>query len=296
MSGGVQMKKYSYILIRTMLGGVSNSVNRLVVNDLPMYPFLFLRYLGIAILSIFFNDTSFIKQDIQVLKHDKKARWQMGVTCLISMIGTVLFFTALKELPVSIVSIYENGIYAVLTVLLAVWILKEKLPKGALIYLTLCMIGLALIVTKGRLEILQISLIGILFLTLNALLSAINTTVEMYNLKNLSIFTITFLKSLMSSLLMLMMLIFSEQSMADFFRLMTVWLGVFFAYSIINSFAIKYLQLKSMKVLNSSKTAVFQLITPVFSTIFAVIIFKEHLNVAQCLGMGMIIYSVYRLK
>lgn len=105
------LKSYSYILTRTFLGGLSNSLNRLVINGLPMYPFLFLRYLSIAILSIIFNDTSKIKEDIKTLKIDSKARWQMFISCLLNMAGTILFFTALKELPVSIVSIYENGLY-----------------------------------------------------------------------------------------------------------------------------------------------------------------------------------------
>lgn len=64
--------------------------------------------MGISILSLFFNDKSKIKEDLQVLKNNSKVRNQMLNSCLINMIGTLLFFTALKELPVSIVSINED--------------------------------------------------------------------------------------------------------------------------------------------------------------------------------------------
>jgi drug/metabolite transporter (DMT)-like permease len=212
------------------------------------------------------------------------------------MIGTVLFFFALKELPVSIVSIYENGLYTVLTVLLAVWVLKEKLPKWTPIYLSLCIIGLALIVTKGEMKIPELSLIGIIFLSVNALLSSVNTTIEMFNLKKISIFTITFFKSIMSAILMLIMVFVSKQSITDMFLLMNLWVGFFVFYSIISSFAIKYLHLKSMKVLNSSKTAIFQLITPIFSILFALIIFNETIILVQWVGIALIIFSVYKLK
>lgn len=290
------MKNYSYILLRTILGGLSNSVNRLMINDFPMYPFLFLRYLGIAVLSFLSNDKSFIKSDIQILKTNKTARMQISISVLIHMVGTLLFFMALKELPVSIVSIYENGLYTILTIILAVWILKEKMRKGSFYYLLFCIIGLALIITKGKLEIPEISLIGLIFLSINAFLSAINTTIEMYNLKNLSIFTITFLISIMSALIVFIMMFVFKQSIGEFFQVITLWLAIFFVYSVINSFAIKYLQLKSMKVLNSSKTAVFQLITPVLSTIFALLIFNEAITFIQWVGVGMIVYSVYKLK
>lgn len=221
---------------------------------------------------------------------------QIVTTCVLSAVGSILFYIALKELPVSLVSIYENGLYVLLTVVLAVVVLKETLPKYSFYYLILCLLGLILLITKGVMGFPEISILGIILLSINALLSAINTTVEMFNLKSLSIFTITFLKSLISGFVMLIMMIIFGQSFNGFFNVLSLWMIVFILYSILNSFAIRYLHLKSMKVLNSSKTALFQMITPVLSALFALMIFNESLNYVQWIGIIMILYSVYKLK
>lgn len=291
------LKNYMYIISKTMIGGFSNSLNRLMVNTLPLYSFLFFRYLLTSIVAIFsFKERSRFKKEFFLVFKDSILFKQMLFSCFIHATGIILFYHALKSLPVSIVSIYENGLYTLFTILLAVLVLKEKQSKVIFIFFPLCLVGLFFIVTKGKFEIPDISLIGLLFLSLNALLSSVNTTIEIFNLKKLSPQTITFFKGFTSSLVMIPMIMVSNEKIGLFFTLMTFQLLLLFTYGVFSSYLSKYLYLRSLQTISSSKTALFQLLTPIMSCVFALIIFNESLNIYQIIGILLIVYSLYKLK
>lgn len=291
------MKKYLYVLTRTMLGGASNSFSRLVINTLPLYPFVFIRHFFITILTLFiYKKENQFKDDFAIIKEDKKLFKQIIISAAISGLGTILFYNALKLLPVSLVSIFENGVYMIFTVILSVIFLKEKLPKNAYIYLTLCLVGLTLMITKGSLEIPDLSLIGFLLLTANALISAISSTITASTLKKISATTNTAIKSSTAAIVALIMVFVVGESFSGILTLLTIPLTFFLVYSVFSGFFIKYLQSRSVQELGSSKTAIFLLLTPIFSSLLGMIIFQEWFNLYQYIGLGLIVISILKLK
>lgn len=186
------MKKYLYPLGRTFLGGFSNSVGRLVLNTLPIYPFLFIRHFLIAVCSLFiYKKQNQFSEDFSTIKNDRRLLLQIISSCMLSGTGSVLFYNALKVLPVNLVSIFDNGVFMLFTVLLSVLFLKEKLKKKAVVYIGLCIIGLSLIVTKGNFYSLSVSLVGFLLLILECFLSSIEMTITASSLKKISATTNT---------------------------------------------------------------------------------------------------------
>ena len=290
------MKKYFFVFTRVVLGGLSNSVSRLVVNALPLYTFVFARHFLIAIFSLFIFRKNTFKEDFFLIRHNKSLRAKILSSIVLSSAGTLLFYNALKMLPVSIISIFENGMFTFMVVILSVIFLKEEVTKRSFWYLAICLIGLGFIVTKGDLTGIDISLIGLMLLTINATLSAVNVTVISSALKEISALTNTTIKSATSALTALIIVIVTKEDFTTFFTLMTIGLALFLMYSVISGFFIKYLQGRSLQELGSSKTAIFTLLTPIFSSLFAMIIFQEWFNTYQYAGMVLVAYGVYKIR
>lgn len=282
---------------RVLLGGFSNSIGRVVINQLPLYSFVFIRHLLITLLSLLLgNKNQNLTEDMKKIKKDKRLRVKVSISLLLSGIGTMLFYNALKLLPVSIVSVFENGVYTLFTVVLSIIFLKETMKRMGYLYLMFCMGGLFLIISKGEWSLGETSLIGILLLTVNAFLSAVNTTITASYLKVVSAYTNTTLKSFVSAFFALVMVLVYKENILQVFPLMTFALGIFILYSVVSGFLIKYLHSRSIQELNSSKTAIFTMMTPVISSILGMIIFQEWFNIHQYIGVLIVIASIYKLK
>lgn len=291
------MKKYLYISIRVTLGGLSNSIGRLVINTIPLYSFIFIRHLFITILSFILNkgENNF-KLDLIKIKQNKPLLFKVISSFLFSSIGTLLFYNALKVLPVNMVSIFENGVYTLFTVVLSSFFLKEKIRKSNWLFLLLCLSGLTLIITKGSFTSLSISLLGLLLLTSNALLSSITSVITASSLKDISALTNTTIKSFGSALSGLLMIFYYKENFFHIFSLFTFMIIIFMIYNVISGFLIKFLNSRSIQEIGLSKTSIFTLLTPIVSSILGMIIFQDWFNMYQYIGTAIVVYSVFKLK
>lgn len=292
-------KKYSYVIFRSLLGGLNNTISKIVVTNLAMYHYLFLRYLGIFIISLLLNKhENTLKKDLKLLFTEKKLMLSVLSSSILSCIGMLLFYNALSSLPVSIVSVYENGIYMVFTVLLSFIFLKERKSPKIYLFILFIVVGLFLVVTKGNINILEldISALGLLFLTLNALVSSIETIITASNLKRLGILTLLIFKMGFSIIFSVILIIFSDEKTPEFISAFTWYLALLLIYLIVSSFIIKYLQSKSIISIGSGTTSIFNSLTPLVSSFFGMIVFSEWFNVYQYIGMFIIMYSLLKVK
>lgn len=291
------MKKYIYILIRVFLGGSSNTVSGLVISKLPIYPFVLIRGLIMSSISLTYGIRSgALKKDLAILKSDRKLLIQIIVSCLLSACVTILFYMALKELPVSMVSIFENGVYLIFFTIMSSIFLSEKITKYKVLFITVCLVGLTLIVTKGDFSQIHVSTYGLTILSLNALIASVNGIIAAKTLKKLSALVNTCINGLVTATVGGIMILVSGQSIVTFVGLLTIPLAMFVTYSGVNSFFIKYFQGRSIQELGASKTAIFQLLIPVLSALLGMAVFSQWFNHFQYIGTGLIVYSVYKLK
>jgi drug/metabolite transporter (DMT)-like permease len=258
-----------------------------------------LKNLLIAILSLFlFRKDNPLSKDFNLIRNDKKLQIQISFSVIFSSLGSILFYNALKILPISIVSLTQNSIYTILVITLSIIYLKEKIGRNGVYYILICLLGLTLIITKGSLTHAEIPFKGLIILLSGAFFTATNAVIDASSLKKISAVTSATIKS--TSLILLSLTMISQNQIQELsielISLFTYQIVFFLLFTSTSAFLIKYLHGRSVQELNSSKTAIFTLLTPIISTFMAMIVFQEWYNIYQYLGMVIVLLSVYKLR
>jgi drug/metabolite transporter (DMT)-like permease len=174
--------------------------------------------------------------------------------------------------------------------LLAVLLIKEKFIFRKFLYIIIGCVGLVILSLGGGLNVTRASnyLIGIGFVLVGSISVAINTVLSEKLVKKYSGLTIgSYFMFIGALCLLLHTLVTGELFQLPNFSavqiLPSVYIGAF-------PTAITWLLfLSSMKTLSSSEAAVFKLLIPLFSAVFAIIFLKEILTLSLIIGGTIII-------
>lgn len=289
--------RYMYVVIRTALGGLSNNMSKVVMHSIPMYHFLIIR--NILMLAISFSTNKSLKQDWGVITSNTKVRNSLILSATLCAVASVFFYQGLANLPVSIVSSVDNTFSLIAVTTVGVLFFKQRHSKKFYILLALLIPSASLLVITDFSVGLEVSGFGLSCLATNAILCSIETHLTKEQLKAISVKGNVLFKTFASLIFVVVIAIAKKDSFALTREGMSLLVAGLILYGAVNSLIIKLLHTKSIKEIGATVTTVFTSLTPVFSIIFALLIFKESLELTQWIGVGctiVILYFITRVK
>lgn len=155
--------RYGYILLNTLLNGISTPILKKLGQILPIYPVILIR--GIISLIIF----SRLKTENKKLQLIDKGYY--SILIILSIIGFFTYYTALKLVDVGLIAIFTINVTMILTLILSSVVLKENYTFLQWFCILISLFSLTIITYEGiRVEF----NIGIVLLIINSVVNSIS--------------------------------------------------------------------------------------------------------------------------
>lgn len=286
---------YLSILIRTALGGLSNNIIKLTINTIPIYYFLVLRYLGI-ILMVFLTPSNGVKEGIRVLKTNKEMRNSILLSGFMSGLGTIFFYIALSKLPIAVVVLFDGAFNIIFVLLIGMVFLGHVHTLRFYLHFILLFPAMYLIAFKNLDFNFSLSLIGVVMLSLNGLVLGIETHLTKAQVDKVSVAFNVMVKTVISLAVAIICIPLFNNKIEDLINGFTMGVGLLVLYNIVSGYLIKMLHTKAIKDIGATQTTVFTTLTPVFSILIGMLIFKEYLTLSQWMGVVLLVYTLYNLR
>lgn len=293
------LKQYKFIFYRLLVGGSNNSLSKFVINEMSVSLFLFIRQTIILLFSFIKNPKEVFqfKNNIKNLTNKDKANSIMLGIC--KGLSVLSFYISLQLLPVSFVSIAESALSVIFSMLVAIFLLKEKFNINHYFYILLLLIGIFL---TAQIDNLNISITAWIFLILNGLFIALDSYYNQKLTNKLKNNEILLVKNIaILPVAIISFFIFSNQwiSLKEFISYFTLIYTICFFLSTFSSFLSTYLVIRSVESIGATKTIIISSTMPMVSVIIAIIAFKESFNIIQIIGFIFIMIGLFgfnRLK
>ena len=143
---------------------------------------------------------------------------------------------------------------------------------------------------------LSLSVLGISMLCLNGIVGGFEAHLTKYQLDNVSISYNVFFKTVVSLIFSIICIFIFDNSFDDLIKGFTYIVLFSLLYGILNSYIIKMLHSKSIKDIGVIQTSIFTTLTPVFSILFAMLMFGEFLTLTQWIGVLCLMVILYFIK
>lgn len=289
--------KYTYVIVRTALGGMSNNLSKLVMSSIPMYHFLIIRNILMLLLSVF-NNKSF-KDDLEVIKSDSRVRNSVILSACMSAVSSMFFYQGLKNLPVSIVSSIDNTFSIIAVTVIGLVFFKQRHTKRFYFLLAMLIPSAALLVITDLSGSMEVSPFGLACLVISTSLAATESHLTKRQLLSLTVRGNVVFKTIASLFCVTVMAIISQDSIHLTLEGLSLVVIFMILYGAVNSLIIKLLHTRSIKEIGATVTTVFTSLTPLFSIVFSMIIFHESLQLTQWIGVAstiIVLYLISRLK
>lgn len=287
------MKNYQYIFYRLLVGGSNNSLSKIVVNDMSVSIFLFLRQIILVCFSLIKNPKEFFQLKSSLLNISKEDRLNSLKLGLSKGLGVLSFYIVLQMLPVSFVSIAEAAVSIIFSLLVAFFLLKERFKISHYFYIFLLLIGIILV---SQIETEKVSLIAWIFIILNGLFIALDgyynqkltgklKSNELLLIKNIAVIPVAIIS----------FFIFPNQlmSLIEFIGYFTLVYTICFILSTFASYMSTYLVIRSVASIGSTKTLIISSAMPMVSVLIAIVVFKESFNLIQVLGFILVMVGLF---
>lgn len=271
-------KSLIYVLLCVLLWALIPVVSKLGQEGLDNHQFLFWSSLSSL---FFFLVISISQKKTKVLFQIPKRQWLNAI--FLGFLGTYLYYVLLylgyAKAPGMEVLIIQYS-WPLLVVVLSIIILKEKLSLTKVISILLGFLGVFIVLTKGnfsqlKFENLTIVLIVFIGAFTFALFSVLSKKIE---IEDINLLTIFFITATIASFIS--MILISEFKLPKLNTLIPILINGLFVNGLSYIFWIR-----ALKIGESSFIAPFVFLTPVLSSIFLIIFFKETFYTAYLLGM-----------
>lgn len=237
--------------------------------------------------------------DFRVLVTNRQIRKSVIISCLLGTGNSLLFYQGLNELPISIVSALINTLNLISATAIGVMFFKQKHNYKFYILIGLLIPATALLVVTDFKEGFNVSVFGLLCLAGSAILYTTSDHMTKGQLDVISLKGVVVFKGILSIFLLTVLAIINWESVTTTTESLTFSITALLIYSSINSFIVTILHTKSIKELGATVTTVFTSLTPVFSIVFALLLFKETLQLSQWVGVAStvaLLYFITRVK
>ena len=294
------MDKKGYGNIAIILGanGLTNTMNKLTISVIPPYLYLTLRYIGIVLISLLVDkgtstgkSESTLKMDLKKIRGSKSLLLRVCLALLFSNTGAILYYQVFKYLPVSLISVLDNGVQLLVVSVLGVIIFKDKKTWFSWVMTGTTIGGLYLVVMGGK-GILEVSFFGVTLLLINSIMVSMDTVITTTIVKEISATTVTTLRMFVSTFVMLAVSLIIGEKILDTLTNMTPYMVGLLVYSVVVGYIVKNMVTHSFKTIGASKTTLILSFIPVLSTIIAMFVFKEYLSVLQWVGVVVTVVSI----
>ncbi len=263
---------------------------KLAVVEFPPFGLTFLRFFFASIM-IFSVMVKYEKKNWRLKKEDYPIMIFLG---LVGMVGYhILFFISLKYTTAINASMIA-ATNPLLTTILAVFFLKEKLGARKISGIIIALIGVIITISRGDLSILMNFTFnkGDLLMVVAVSCWAIYSIVSRKVMVKYSPLILTTYSFVLCTLFTLPFAILENPNSYLKNTTLSGWGGIL--YMAIFPSTIGYLvQQTAIKELGPSKTAIFINLVPVFSMILSVVILKESITMITILSVIFIVIGVY---
>lgn len=285
-----------FVITAAILWGVDGIALRPTLYTLPVTLVVFIESAVVAIIL-----TPFLKKRFSKLKKLDKKDWYsiIGVAIFGGVIGTLaitraLFYVGYVNLSIVI---FIQKLQPIFALLLARIILKEKLPKVFFYWAALALVGTYLMtfgftlpdVNTGKYTLLAA------FLALIASVSYGSSTVlSKRALKNLSFEMGTYLRFVLTSVIMIPVVLFNGSY--DSFQLISnSQLIVFFIIALSTGGPAIFLYYYGLKNISASSATVFELAFPLTAVLLEYFLHGNLLSVMQWIGVAILMFSMWQV-
>jgi len=209
---------------------------------------------------------------------------------IVGLGGAMLFSFYSLELIDASLSTLVVYTYPALTVVMLLFLFKEKAGAAKFISLAITAFGLVMVVRADRLDFLALNITGVAFALIAAICFALYNVLSQRALKSIS---------------PLRMTSFCMVSLGVFFGLLfrggpyptgvEVW-GLAGLLAVFSGFLPFILFLYGVKRIGAGRTVIIASVGPVFTVLWAYMLLGEHLDMVQLSGMAVVILGVMTLK
>jgi drug/metabolite transporter (DMT)-like permease len=284
-----QYKGVIFAVISTILWAGNFIIARGLANIVDPFSLSFFRWTIalIFLLPIAYRD---FKNDINLIKENSK---YLIITSIlgITLFNTLIYIGARTTYAINLSVIVASS--PVFTIIFSKFILKETFNLKKIIGFIISIIGVLVIITKGNLfNLLELKFkSGDLITLSSALVFALyNVLVKKKpeNLNNKSFLLSTFLYGWV--FLLIIFIVFNDFNLAllNNIRILFSLLYVGIFASLISFFTWNY----AIEIIGPSSSVLIYYLTPVFSSIFAVIILKERFYIYHLISLFLIITAI----
>lgn len=276
--------RYGYILLNTMLNGISTPILKKLGQILPIYPVILLR--GIISLIIF----SRLKTE-----NKKLTRSDMGyytVLIVLSIIGFFTYYTSLKLVDVGLIAIFTINVTMILTLILSSMVLKEKYTYLQWIFILISLFSLTAITYEGiRVEF----NIGILLLIINSLVNSVAAILTKKILDRRCGNELSFVRVSVDVSMSTFVLLLTPLLISEFISKLSILIALLIVYLAINSVLLATLQNKSVRTIGVGLTDILKNLTTVVTILIGVIFMGDTYTAVQLVALGVFILSTFSI-
>ncbi len=280
-----------FAILAAIVSGIAIPMNKLFIVKLDPTIFTALRSLIIGLIFLFLS----LHQSKFSFKSFKKVNWKYML--LIALIGGsiafLLYFNGLK-LTTSSRAAFLHKTLTFYVVILGFLFLKEKISKSHWVALGLMFFGVALIyLTQIKpAELWQNPSLGDLLVIVATMLWAVENIIARKTLsEGATNFIVSFSRMFFGGLILFGFLILTNKYQALLNLDPIAWRNIGISTAVLFSYV--FFWYWSLKLINASKAATFLLLSPVISTMFGFLLFKEPLPLLQLIGSAMILIGSY---
>lgn len=276
------LKGFIFSFLSAVLYAINVPISKKFINELSSNELLFLLYIGSAIgvlIIILLN-----KKSNKTLKPSKEERPYIGGIILCDIIAAILIVESLRYLnasTVSLLSILEIGA----TIIISTIIFKTKIYKNLILSVIFVTLG-GIILSIDNTTNISLSLV-ILLPVVAAILWGLenNLTAKISNKNPL---LLVFYKCLSVAIFNMIFILKDTNIFILMYNYWYLLLLGFLTYGL----SILYFAY-STNLLGASKTAIVFSLSPIFSTIFSIIIFKDKINTFFIISLLLMLIGIY---
>jgi len=293
------MKKLAplFVIIAASLWGVDGIILRPALYNLPVILVVFIESTIVALLLL-----PILLRKLKQIKSLSQKEWLIfgGVALFGGAIGTMAITKALfyvNFVSLSVVILIQK-LQPVFALILAAIILKERLPKIFFIWASFAIIG-AYFMTFGftlpNLSTGDKTTIAAVLSLIAAICFGSSTVLSKLGLRNIDFALGTYLRFLLSSIIMLLLVI----SLSDIYSISKVSLsqwGIFVIIAFTTGGAAIFLYYFGLKKISASVATVCELAFPLTAVVLDYIIHGNVLSVIQWAGVAVLIFSIIKVS
>ncbi len=286
----------AFVIVAAGLWGVDGIVLRPVLYNLPVPLVVFIESAIVAILL-----TPFFKSQFSQIKSLPKTDWLvfLGVAAFGGAIGTMAITRALFYVDfvnLSIVILIQK-LQPVFALILAVLFLKERLPKIFFIWAGLAILGAYLMTFGVKTPVTGMedkTAPAALFALIATISFASSTVLSKRALENVDFELGTYLRFLITSVLMLLLVLSLGQfSQMDSISQRQIWIFLLIAFS--TGGPAIFLYYYGLKKITASVATICELAFPLTAVILEYVVHGNILSIIQWVGVLILLSSIYRV-